>query len=117
MSLKYSPAIFIWLQSGHQPRLQQYLKPQGRQPLLQCWLTDTLYPNKNGLKMYQGRRSSSVDGGGGVWRQRNEICQLTQAAKRDCCGIVVQKPARDKGEGKVLVPLWCKLTLLPRARK
>lgn len=66
MSLKYSPAIFIWLQSGHQPRLQQYLKPQGRQPLLQCCLTDTLYPNKNGLKTYQGRRSSSVDAGGGV---------------------------------------------------
>ena len=66
--------------------LQQYLKPQGRQILLKCWLIDTLHPNKNCLKIYQGHVSSSVDATNMMFAsiQRNEMRQLTQAAIIRC---------------------------------
>lgn len=62
--------------------LQQYLKPQGTQILLKCWLIDTLHTNKNGLKIYSRCVSSSVDVTNMMLAssRRNEMCQLTQAA-------------------------------------
>lgn len=62
--------------------LQQYLKPQGRQILLKCCLTDTLHPNKNRWKIYQGHVSSSVDAADTMLASipRNEMRQLTRAA-------------------------------------
>lgn len=64
----------------------KYLKPQGRQILLKCRLTDTLHPNKNCLKIYQGHVSSAVDATDMMFTsiQSNEMSQLTWAAIIHC---------------------------------
>lgn len=84
--------------------LQQYLKPQGRQILLKCWLIDTLHPNKKGLKIHQGHMSSSVDATYMMFAsiQRNEIRQLTRAAII-CCDHCVSTLGHIscKGSGRI----------------